>query len=469
MDTLAPGSSPPETLIGPWRILKKRGSGAYGTVFLVEHIHHPEAGVFALKLAHHPRDGRFEREARLLSLIESPHVPRLHDLGSWIGPDGTVFPYLVMDFIEGTPLYEYARRRPLTSREALRLLAQVARALEATHRHGVHRDLKGDNILVREDGSAFLTDFGCGWHGGAQPLTDGVVPPGTPQYRSPQVLRFQYRFRWDPEAHYEYTPQDDLYALGVTAYRLVTRTYPPPGTAPDCNEDPYQCPPPPLLAPRELVNLCPELDALILRMLAEEPQRRGSASELAQALEKASRSAGRRADRPITPSPSAAPTEPAARPGPPPDQARIVRLLATGLLATGTWAVMATLLPRNAPTASGETWSQVPYEAREVAEERDGGTAEVADAAVYSSALASAAPYVGSPELWPAVTLDMPEHPLPKQKRPPCKPRAEVEINGGCWVQIGTLKAPCREDGYEWKGACYFPMRGPEHSDTSTK
>ena len=67
------------------------------------------------------------------------------------------------------------------------------------------------------------------------------------------------------------------------------------------------------------------------------------------------------------------------------------------------------------------------------------------------------------------MTFDMPDHPLPKQKLPPCKPRAEVEINGGCWVQIGTMKAPCKEDAYEWKGACYFLMLAPERSNTSTK
>src|SRR5687768_5121694 len=145
--------------IGDWRLLELRSVGAYGSVFRAEPLHLPGAGPFALKLAVHPLDARFMREAALLRRVPPPHAPRLYDFGLWGHPAGP-FPYLVMEWIDGVPLYAWAHGQVLSSRQLLRVLAPVARTLMAVHSvQAVHRDVKGDNILVdTEDAHSKLLD-----------------------------------------------------------------------------------------------------------------------------------------------------------------------------------------------------------------------------------------------------------------------------------------------------------------------
>jgi serine/threonine protein kinase len=86
------------TRVGPWRVTGFRGRGACGTLYRVEHTGRETAGPFALKLAHCPSDPRFENEARLLSLIHSPHVPQFIDYGVWEHASGA-YPFLVMQLV----------------------------------------------------------------------------------------------------------------------------------------------------------------------------------------------------------------------------------------------------------------------------------------------------------------------------------------------------------------------------------
>ncbi|WP_373371447.1 protein kinase domain-containing protein [Stigmatella ashevillensis] len=139
---MTPDRLEPETRIGAWRVVSREGHGSYGAVYRVESVKEGAGGPYALKLALHERDPRFEREAELLSRIRHDSVPRLHARGGWEMPGGGVFPYVVMEWVEGESLYAWGARQARTSREVLRVLGQVARALEATHgEEGVHRDV----------------------------------------------------------------------------------------------------------------------------------------------------------------------------------------------------------------------------------------------------------------------------------------------------------------------------------------
>jgi len=192
MDTRAPELEeglpilPVGTRVGPWRVCGLRGRGSFGTVYRAVEEGRARAGPVALKLATYPGDARFEREVELLSRIRHSSVPRLLDSGMWLSPSGGRHPYVVMEWVEGEPLYLWAARRNPSSRQMLALLAQAAGALQAIHEvSGVHRDVKGDNMLVRPaDGRLFLTDLGAGIFAGATRLTPWHTALGTPEYLS---------------------------------------------------------------------------------------------------------------------------------------------------------------------------------------------------------------------------------------------------------------------------------------------
>jgi hypothetical protein len=129
---LNPARLPLGTRVGPWLVLERRGLGVYGAVYRAIHAQTP-SGPVALKLALHPWDERFTREAELLSRIRHPCVPRLIDQGVWLHPDGLGFPFLAMELIDGVPLYQWALEQRPSSRQVLHVLACLARALEATH------------------------------------------------------------------------------------------------------------------------------------------------------------------------------------------------------------------------------------------------------------------------------------------------------------------------------------------------
>ncbi|MDY7230288.1 serine/threonine protein kinase [Hyalangium rubrum] len=491
-----PDCLPEGTVVGNWRVVRRQGQGTYGAVYRVVPEGQESAAPVALKLALYPWDPRFVREVVLLSRIQHPSVPSLRDHGFWRHPSGAAHPYFAMEWVEGTSLYAWARESNPTSRQVLQLLAQLARALQATHAAGaVHRDVKGDNVLVRrEDRRAFLTDFGAGNYPGAVRLTWQSLPPGTPAYRSPEAWRFLTRFGFSADAHYEAGPGDDLFALGVAAYRLVTGEYP--------SEEGHLWLPngagarPPLeLNPR----VVPQLSELILRMLAVLAEARGTAGALAEDLELAAERSGLEADHPLfvpessPPAPQLqqealdpfqppwdmeevrsseqpAPTPPvepapmeAQVPVPGPARARRPRLPWFAVAAAG---VLLLLWAGHIVHAWVEKVSAQAQAALET-DAPDAGTSAVGDTSL-TAPLASA----HVPASREAVALDESPKLFPGQRKPDakgqCPDQEQVAINGGCWVNVAMGADACERNGYVYlQGKCYAPSFAPPRKPTS--
>ncbi len=340
--------------------------------------------------------------------------------------NGLSFPFLVMDWVEGVHLYAWARQRKLHLPQVARVLAQVARALEALHAMGgVHRDVKGGNVLVTQEGRAVLTDFGSAIYPGASVLTRQATPVGTRQYLSPQALHHWQRFWGRAAPRYEAGSADDVYALGVTAWRLVTGTY-PPGER---------------VSPELMSGASPEMGAIVCRMLAEDPADRGSAGAAAQAFETVAKTAERT---------TALPVPRQAEGGSSASMARRAVGLGVGLAAAvvGLWVAVKTGGMQQAQLVDGP--AAVAQEAREQ-DQPDAGTTGMAEAV-------PATRVNGTPPMseQKGLSLELPKNPLPGQRRPPCVKR-ESEINGGCWTLLVNMEPPCGPRLYEWKQGCYWP------------
>lgn len=193
--------------IGPYRLVRELGRGGMGTVYLAVR----EDGEFAQRVAIKVvRRGaavaeRFRQERQILAALEHPNIARLIDGG--VTSEGVS--YLVMEYVDGTPIHLHARALPLP--EKLRLFLQLCDAVQYAHRALiVHRDLKPANVLVTADGVPKLLDFGI-----AKLITESGDAPATrvmtPQYASPEQL-----------AGLPVTTSSDVYSLGVLLFEILT-------------------------------------------------------------------------------------------------------------------------------------------------------------------------------------------------------------------------------------------------------
>ena len=424
MHPLAPG-----TQVGAWRVQSLHGRGAFGALYRAVSVDPQRPEPVALKVSLSPWDMRFSREAELLSRLSLPGVPRLLDRGVVRHPSGGEFAFLVMEWVEGTPLYAWAEQHSPSPRDMCRVLARLARTLEALHASGVvHRDVKGDNVLVRlSDRFPVLIDFGSGHFQGAARLTWQSLPPGTHEYLSVQACRFEIGLARHRDSYYPPSPADDLYALGMTAYRLVMGQYPPPLDTQEDEEGHWR-----VISPdfRRLLEshprVPPGLREVILRLLSEAPEARGTATQAAMELESL-------AEEPV-------PRARAWRP-----------LLAMAAMA-GFGALLWNVAPGLGQTQQRASDFQSP----------DAGTSAVGD----TSPAQPPVPTPPSQEKKPVAQEPLPE-PRPGQTRPDksgqCPGRRQVLINGACWLEWLQMSAEeCAENSYvPFKGKCYAPAHPP--------
>ncbi len=196
-------------------ITERIGTGSFGAVYRAIQ---PSVGrEVAIKIilpdyANRPEFvRRFDTEARLVARLEHPHIVPLFDY--WREPDRA---YIVMRLLPRNLRAQIVDNGPLPVQEIITLVDQIASALAISHRHGVvHRDIKPDNILLDDQGNAYLTDFGL-----AEVIQSSVSQEdqgitGSPAYMSPEQLKGQ-----------SVTPQSDIYALGIVIYEMLTGAHP---------------------------------------------------------------------------------------------------------------------------------------------------------------------------------------------------------------------------------------------------
>ncbi|MBK8101043.1 MAG: serine/threonine protein kinase [Planctomycetes bacterium] len=276
----------PETLgqeLPEFEILRELGKGTMGIVF--EARRRVDGERIALKLLPPSLTlteralARFQREGRIMARIRHPDIVAVYEQGS----RGRLH-WFAMELVDGTTLQERLEVGPLPVRTACQICAQVARALQFAHDHGVvHRDIKPGNLMLRRTADvdaaprAAITDFGLARETGTGSMTESGAIVGTPMF-------------WRPNRCSGGTAQantlGDVYSLGATLYAALTGRPPFDGpTAQSVLKAVLERQPP---APRSLrADLPRDVETIVAKAMAKEPGHRyGSALEFAEDLDR---------------------------------------------------------------------------------------------------------------------------------------------------------------------------------------
>jgi tRNA A-37 threonylcarbamoyl transferase component Bud32 len=259
-----------------YEVLGTLGRGGMGVVYRARHL--ALKRLVALKMIRHTGQAdeaeraRFKAEGEAVARLSHPNIVQVFEVGEVQGQ-----PFCALELVEGGSLAQKLKGRPLPAREAARLVEALAQAMHLAHsRNVVHRDLKPTNVLLTEEGTPKVTDFGLA----RQLDTDsgqtqtGIIM-GTPSYMAPEQASGQ--------AHAA-GPAADVYALGAILYEALTGCPPFKGaTLLETLEQVRSSEPVP---PTRLVPRLPrDLETICLKCLQKEPERRySSARELADDL-----------------------------------------------------------------------------------------------------------------------------------------------------------------------------------------
>ncbi len=266
------GSTAPGAILGNYRLLEPLNPGGMGSVFRAEHavLGRPAAvKILRPELTTNPQlVQRFLNEAKAATLIRHPGIVEVYDFGT--APDGTS--YIVMEMLQGVSLAaRLAERGRLPEQEAAFIARGVASALKAAHQQGIiHRDLKpaniflvpdpdgptGERVKVLDFGIAKLLDPNRAFH------TQTGAMIGTPIYMAPEQAR----------APSSVDHRADLYALGCVLYEMLVGRPPFVSAAPGqlISMHLFTAPDP----PRAYVQISPQLDGIVLRLLEKDPATR---------------------------------------------------------------------------------------------------------------------------------------------------------------------------------------------------
>ena len=273
----APRSAKILSDFGDYELLEEIGRGGQGVVY---RAHQKSLNrTVALKViglgpwATEAHLKRFRREAEAAASLDHPFIVPIHEVGE---RDGCC--YFSMNFIEGGQLDEVVRRVPMSIRQAVELIAKLARTVHYAHEHGIlHRDIKPGNILLDTKGEPHLTDFGLARLVEAEStVTRTLEVMGTPSYMAPEQAAGE---------HAKVSKATDVYGLGAVFYELLTG-HPPfaGGTTFETvrlvlDTEPRQ----PRLWNRKIAR---DLSTTCLKCLEKDPKRRySSALALAEDLE----------------------------------------------------------------------------------------------------------------------------------------------------------------------------------------
>src|ERR1700674_3459806 len=261
------------TYLGPYRILDSIGQGGMGTVYRAHHSALDRYVAIKVLPEFFAEDmifrERFQLEAQSVAALRHPNILSAFDFGQIAG-----IPYLVMELVEGGTLAD-RMGSPMELQDVVQFLRPIASALDHAHAHGVlHRDIKPSNILIRQDGTPVLADFGLAKLArSVRKLTDIGTVFGTPEYMSPEQVTGETP-----------GPGTDQYSLSVVAYEMLTGRVPFQGDTPGAVLYSHLSRPVP--ATHELAGeLSAHVDNVLRRGLAKSPQDRYSTvSELIAAL-----------------------------------------------------------------------------------------------------------------------------------------------------------------------------------------
>ncbi len=161
---------------------------------------------------------RFQREAKAISKMDHPNIVQVYDVGEYKNR-----PYIVMEYVHGKTLKQLLQKRiALPISEALDIMKQLTSALVHAHQNNIiHRDIKPHNVLIKDDGTAKITDFGIALSHDSMQITANDLVLGSAHYLAPEITSGQ-----------EATHASDVYSLGIVFYELLSGNVPFSATTP---------------------------------------------------------------------------------------------------------------------------------------------------------------------------------------------------------------------------------------------